>query len=92
MTRYTVSYMSSNLETLNIMFLSHFRSCSRAVVSTEDGESGINKIEWRIKDEKTGKVFKTGKLNGNKTSVRMEIINGTNFRTEKVKVTTVSIY
>ncbi|XP_071137082.1 uncharacterized protein [Mytilus edulis] len=45
-----------------------FDFASRAVLSTKDEESGIHKIEWRIKDEKTGKVFKTGKISGNKTN------------------------
>ncbi|CAG2212268.1 unnamed protein product [Mytilus edulis] len=62
-----------------------FDFTSRVVISTQDGESGIHKIEWKIKDEKTGKDFKTGKLNGNKTNVRMRIINDNYFKSAKVK-------
>ncbi|XP_076090170.1 uncharacterized protein LOC143062305 [Mytilus galloprovincialis] len=47
-----------------------FDFASRVYVRTEDGESGIYKIEWRVRDEKTGKVFKIGKLSGNKTNIR----------------------
>ncbi|CAG2241822.1 Mast/stem cell growth factor receptor kita,Tyrosine-protein kinase transforming protein kit,Mast/stem cell growth factor receptor Kit,Vascular endothelial growth factor receptor 2,Tyrosine-protein kinase receptor Tie-1,Vascular endothelial growth factor receptor kdr-like,Vascular endothelial growth factor receptor 3,Platelet-derived growth factor receptor alpha,Vascular endothelial growth factor receptor 1 [Mytilus edulis] len=43
-----------------------FDFASRVVISTKDEDSGIHKIEWRIKDEKTNKVFKNGTLSGNK--------------------------
>ncbi|XP_052105481.1 uncharacterized protein LOC127738317 [Mytilus californianus] len=45
-----------------------FDFASRVVISTNDEESGIDKIEWRIKDKKTGKDFESGKLSGNKTN------------------------